>query len=192
MMNEYARVGIECFGFLMKVLEIFQYLLLRLCNNNVLFIKQIDTNDVVSYAIPPLGMMFYKGYLPIFYNENEVLPLTFVYHVKDCELHRMICKDRCIYDIIHLYIKFLDEMINFKNRNKISRQYMFVELGRVNITREFQKIGWCLLEDKYKVSELKKLISNKNITSSDILMTTDNDLEIEEFDDDGIIDLQIN
>lgn len=191
MMNEYARVGIEFFAFLMKVLEFFQYLLLRLCNNNVLFIKQIDTNDVVSYAIPPLGIVFYKGYMPRFYNEIEVLPLTFVYHVKNCEMHKMICKDKCIYEI-YLYINFLDEMINFKNRNKISRKYMFVELGRVNITREFQKIGWCLLEDKYKVSELKKLIANKNITSSDTLMTTDNDLEIEEFDDDEIIELKMN
>lgn len=191
MMNEYARVGIEFFAFLMKVLEFFQYLLLRLCNNNVLFIKQVDKNDVVSYAIPPLGVVFYKGYLPRFYNEIEVLPLTFVYHVKDCELHKMICKDKCIYEI-HLYINFLDEMINFKNRNKISKTYLFVELGRLNITRQFHKIGWCLLEDKYKVSELKKLIANKNIKASDTLMTTDNDLEIEEFDDDEVIELKMN
>jgi hypothetical protein len=190
-MNDYARAGIELFGFLRQICEFFQYILLRLCNNNVLFIKQIDTDDVLSYAIPALGVVFYKGYLPRFCNEFEVLPLTLVYHVKNFELQRLICKNRCIKDV-YFYITFLDEKVNFKNKDKISRKYMFVELGLENITSEFQKIVWCLLEDEYKVSELKKLIAKRNITSSDILIITDNDLEMEEFDDDQVIELKLN
>lgn len=191
MMNDYARAGIEFFDFLLKVLEFFQYFLLRLCNNNVLFIKQIDTDDVISYAIPPLGVVFYKGYLPRFYNEIEVLPLTFVYHVKNCEIHKMICKDRCIYDV-HLYITFLDEMINFKNREKISKKYMFVELGCENITATFKKIAWCFVEDEYTVSDLKRLISRRSKTkthtkASDTLILTDSDLNMEEFENDEAV-----
>jgi hypothetical protein len=182
LMNDYARVGMEFFELMMKVFEFFQYVLLRLFNNNVLLIKQIDTNNAVSYAIPPLGMVFRQGCLPRFYSENEVLPLMFVYHVKNCEMHSMICKDRCILDV-NLYITFLDEMIGFKNRDKISKKYMFVELGCENITATFKKIAWCFLEVEFTVSDLKRLLSHKS-RDKDTLILTDSDMNMTEFEND--------
>lgn len=178
LMNDYARLGMEFFELMMKVFESVQCVLMRLFNNNVLLIKRIDTNNAVSYAIPPLGMAFYEGY-PRFYSENEVLPLMFVYHVKNCEMHSMICKDRCMLDV-NLYITFLDEMIGFKNRDKISKKYMFVELGCENITATFKKIAWCFIEVEFTVSDLKRLLSN----AKDTLILTDSDMNMTEFEKD--------
>lgn len=188
-MNVYVRTAVEFYGLLLKVLEIFQFLLMCLCNNSILLIKQIDEDDTISYVIPSMSIVLYRGYVPKFCNQIEVYPLSYVYHVNNCKLQRAICKDRCVYDI-HLYINFLNEIKNYKNKDEISKNYMFVELGCVNITSEFKEIAWCLMEeDKYKVSELKKLISNKNVKSTDSLIITDNDLNIKEFDDDEVITL---
>jgi len=160
-----------------------------MCNNSILLIKQIGKDDKISYVIPGMSIVFYRGFIPKLCNQIEVFPLSYVYHVKNCKLQRVICKDRCVYDI-NLYINFLNEIKNYQNKDEISKKYMFVELGCVNITSEFKEIAWCFMEeDEYKVSELKKLLSNKNVKSTDTLILTDNDLHIEEFDDDEVITL---
>jgi hypothetical protein len=178
LMNYYARLGMEFFEMMMKVFEFFQYVLLRLFNNNVLLIKQIDTNNAVSYAVPALGMVFCQGCLPRFYSENEVLPLMFVYHVKNCEMHSMICKDRCMIDV-NISITFLDEKI----MKEISKKYMFVELGCENITATFKKIAWCFLEVEFTVSDLKRLMSHQS-KAKDTLILTDSDMNMTEFEKD--------
>jgi hypothetical protein len=177
-MNIYLRSAIDLYGLLLKILECFQFLLMCMCNNNILLIQQIDTDDQISYVIPGVPIVLYRGFFPRWCNEIDVIPLSSIYHVKNCKLQRTICKDKCLYDSIH-YINFLNENINYNDKDKISKKYMFVEIGSVNITSEFHDIGWCFLDNKYHVSELKKIISRKDIKSNDTLILTDSDLHIE-------------
>ena len=160
-MNRYVQTTVEFYGLLLKVLEFFQFLLMCMCNNSILLIKQIGKDDKISYVIPGMSIVFYRGFIPKLCNQIEVFPLSYVYHVKNCKLQRVICKDRCVYDI-NLYINFLNEIKNYQNKDEISKKYMFVELGCVNITSEFKEIAWCFMEeDEYKVSELKNCFQTK-------------------------------
>jgi hypothetical protein len=128
-------------------------------HNQIIYIKYINDDDEISYMIPFFQLSFHNKHIPgiSVYDPFEKLELCYVSYIKNSRIEYLACSERCACDI-QIKINHLGHNENYEKRHVIAKKYIFVEINQHNITDNFKRIGWSLIDEEITIGEYKQLL----------------------------------
>jgi len=158
-MNIYIKRFLEFYDLFNRCIQFLIYLSLFMFNNQIIYIKCFTENDEIYYLIPFFQLCIIPTLVPsiTLYDPYEVLDLCYVSYIKNSNIEQLACSERKPYDI-QIKINHLCHNENYEKRHAIAKKYIFVEVNQHNVTDNFKRIGWSLIDEDITVGEYKQIL----------------------------------
>lgn len=158
-MNIYLKSALELYDLFIRCIQFLMYISLFMFNNQIIYIKCFINNDEVFYLIPFFQLCIIPSFIPsiTFYDPYELLDLCYVSYIKNSKIEQLACSERTPYSIQHK-INHLGHNENYERRHAIAKKYIFVEVNQHNVTDNYKRIGWSLIDEGITVGEYKRIL----------------------------------
>ena len=183
----YVKIVLEFYDLCIKFIQFLSYIFFYMFHNQIIYIKYIDDNDEISYMIPFLKLSFHNKYVPgiSVYDPFAKLELCYVSYIKNSQFEQLVCSERCALNI-QIKINHLNHNENYKRRHLIAKKFIFVEINQHNITDNYKRIGWSLIDEQITVKEYKKILQLSEEDATLDLTDAEN-LDIKKLSNDDIV-----
>lgn len=158
-MNIYIKTVLEFYDLFIRCIQFLMYISLFMFNNQIVYIKCFSENDEIFYLIPFLQLCIIPTLIPSItvYNPYEILDLCYVSYIKNSEIEQLACSEKTPY-AIQTKINHLGHNENYERRHAIAKKYIFVEVNQHNVTDNYKRIGWSLIDEEITVGEYKEIL----------------------------------
>lgn len=158
-MNIYIKFVLEVYDLFIRTIQFLMYISLFMLNNQIIYIKCFNENDEIFYLIPFFQLCFQPSTFPwiTFYDPYQIQDLCYVSYIKSSKIEQLACSKRTPY-AIQTKINHLGHNENYERRHAIAKKYIFVEIKQHNITDNYKRIGWSLIDEKITVREYKQIL----------------------------------
>ena len=186
-MNIYLKLVLELCDLYYKFTQFFIYISLYMFHNQIIYIKCFGKNDEIYYLYPLLKLCIRPSFIPTFtlYNPYERLHLCYISYIKNSKIENLACSQKTAYDI-QIKVNYLNHNENYEKRHIIAKKYIFVEMSQYNITENYKRIGWSLIDEGINVEGYKRILQLHNIDTTLDFTNADN-LSIQKLKDDDLI-----
>lgn len=156
-------------------------------HNQIIYIKHINDNNEIIYMVPFFHLSFHNKFVPgvSVYDPFEKLELCYVSYIRNSQIEQLVCSERCGFDI-QIKINHLNHNENYEKRHAIAKKYIFVEINQHNVTDNYKRIGWSLIDEQITVEDYKRILQLPEDDATLDLTDADN-LDIQELSNDDIV-----
>ena len=158
-MNIYIKTVLEFYDLFIRCIQFLMYISLFMFNNQIVYIKCFSENDEIFYLIPYLQLCIIPTLIPSItvYDPYELLDVCYVNYIKNSKIEQLACSEKTPY-AIQTKINHLDHNENYERRHAIAKKYIFVEVNHHNVTDNYKRIGWSLIDEGITVGEYKQIL----------------------------------
>lgn len=186
-MNIYISTILDLYDMYIRCIHFLSYIFLYMFHNQIIYIKHIDKYNQITYIVPFIQLSFHNKYIPglSFYDPFKKREICCVSFVRESKIEHLVCKNSSVLDV-EIKIQMLKNNDYYKNRHSIAKKYIFVEVNQHNITENYKRIGWSLINEQITVKEYKRILQLSEDDATLDLTDADN-LDIQELSNDDII-----